>query len=181
MICQSAGFVNHQKWLPVSKQCIRVKLNPHTLMLQIICWFTLLQSIGLLTIYLIQIKWMLKNQSIYKHCLSYTDKTRRCEGSFVDIAWIGYMGRNHLPVCPLSNFLSNHFVQNPFRYYTNLFCYLMLYLFCIKCWSLHMSMSQNTYTILYRYCIHIFYDCCCFYHDLYFACYLLSGNSTCWL
>ena len=48
---------------------------------------------------------------------------------------------------------------------------------CIKC-CLHMFMLQNTYTIFYRYCIHIFYHCCCFYHDLYFACYLLSGNSS---
>ena len=44
---------------------------------------------------------------------------------------------------------------------------------CIRCWCLHMS--QNSSTIFYQY---IFYLCCCFYHDLYFACYLLSGNSS---
>ena len=49
---------------------------------------------------------------------------------------------------------------------------------CIKYWCLNMSVSQNTYTILYRYCTHTFYHCSCFHHGLYFACYLLSGNSS---
>ena len=42
------------------------------------------------------------------------------------------MGQNHLPICPLSNLLSHSFVQNPFRYYTNLFFYLILYLTLYK-------------------------------------------------
>ena len=53
------------------------------------------------------------------------------EGS-VDTAWTGKMGQNRLPVCPLSNFRSHRFVQNPFGYYTNLLFYLILYLTLYK-------------------------------------------------
>ena len=88
------------------------------------------------------------------------------------------MRQNHLPVCPLSNFRSHRFGQNPFGYYTNLHFYLILYLTLYKMLVLTCLCPQK-HTPYFIGIVYIYFIIAVvFYHDLYVACYLLSGNSS---
>ena len=107
------------------------------------------------------------------------------EGS-VDRAWIGLLGQNHLPVCPLSNFRSHRFVQNPFGYYTNLLFYLILYLALYKmlvltclCPKIH---TPSFIGIVYIYIIiAVVFIMICILHVIYCRTITLVANVSCWL
>ena len=107
------------------------------------------------------------------------------EGS-VDTAWIGLMGQNHLPVCPLSNFRSHRFVQNPFGYYTNLLFYLILYLTLYKMLVLTCIFPKihtpSSIGIVYIYfIIALVFIMICILHVIYCWAIALVANVTCWL
>ena len=107
------------------------------------------------------------------------------EGS-VDTAWIGLMGHNHLPVCPLSNFRSHCFVQNPFGYYTNLLFYLILYLTLYKmlvltCLFPKIHTPSSIGVVYIYFIIALVFIMICILYVIYCRAIALVANVTCWL
>ena len=101
------------------------------------------------------------------------------EGS-VDRVWIG------LSVCPLSNFRSHRFVQNPFGYRTNLLFYLILYLTLYKmlvltclCPKIHTPYFIGIVYIFFI--IAVVFIMICILHVIYCRAIALVANVICWL
>ena len=92
----------------------------------------------------------------------------------------------YLPVCPLSNFRSHRFVQNPFGYYTNLLFYLILYLTLYKMLVLTYLFPKihtpSSIGIVYIYfIIALVFIMICILHVIYCRTIAPQANVTCWL
>ena len=95
-------------------------------------------------------------------------------------------GQSHLPVCPLSNFRSHRFVQNPFGYYTNLLFYLISYLTLHKMLVLTCLFPKihtpSSIGIVYIYfIIALVFIMICIVHVIYCQAIAAVANVTCWL
>ena len=90
----------------------------------------------------------------------------RCEWDFYsNMAWIGLTWQNHLSIIHHWTFFHSDSNETRLHLYRPFSFMSYNIWFHISCLRLYMSMSQNTYIILFRHCIHICYRCYCLYHD----------------